>query len=116
MQAAPKKSSQPVPTPKITRTTVSDEPSPNAYQIAPSELGLSRGTELHTQNIALVCNALATVVETEGTVHIKEAARRLAESMGLKRVGARIMHHVEDAARLGHRTGVFIWRMRFFTR
>lgn len=59
---------------------------------------LLRGREFHELPEDEVTAALLDVVDVEGPVHLREAARRLANSVGLERVGSRIMETVELAA------------------
>lgn len=79
-----------------------DKPASSHYTLAEGTLGINTGAEIHELNLGVVSRAIARVVNIEGAIHIKEVARRITESAGYSRVGARIMSHVERASQVGH--------------
>jgi hypothetical protein len=70
--------------------------------MASGNLGITEFAEIHELDLAHVATALHKVVAIEGPIHLKEAARRVAESAGFSRVGTRILGHIEKAAVYGH--------------
>ena len=74
-----------------------------------------QGCELHEVRPDVLGTALIEVVAVESPIHLDEAARRLARSVGAKRVGNRILAATRDAAlreaAAGHMAlrGDFLW-------
>ena len=88
-----------------------DEPTENnlqadAYVLATGDLGIADFAEIHELPLNSVAQAMHKVIDIEGPVHLKEAARRLAESAGFARVGSRMLGHIKRAAAYGHRNGL----------
>ena len=77
------------------------------YQMCRLDVDL-RGTELHLVPTATLIDWLFRVVEMEGPIHWLEAARRIAISVGVQRVGGRIKDSIERACKAGSRSGKFI--------
>lgn len=94
---------------KIDRHDTYESPEPVLpnYVSAGLSLGLPYWPELHELSMEQVKTAMSKVVEVEAPIHIKEVAKRITESVGISRVGQRIMSHIEDAAAYGHRKGIF---------
>ena len=95
-------------TTRIERTGIvkNDAVKAAAYIVASGNLGIPDATEIHELELDQVAASLLKVLDIEGPIHIKEAARRLAESAGFSRVGARILQHVKAAARHGQNAGM----------
>ncbi len=93
---------------RIARTepTESDCLKSDAYIMASGNFGIPQLTEIHELPLGQVTEALRKVVDIEGPVHLNEAAKRLAESAGFARVGARILGHISNAAAYGERNGI----------
>lgn len=66
---------------------------PVPYRLAPPQGGL----DLATAPTSEVVRRLLAVVAVEGPIHIEEAARRVAEGAGSKRLGARVQGAVDEA-------------------
>ncbi len=75
------------------------------YVIVSESLGIPYQTEIHTLSHKVLLNMVQKVINTEGPVHKKEAARRIANSAGFSRVGARMMTHIESALKQGTQGG-----------
>ena len=88
---------------KRAETTEADVLKADAYIMASGNLGIAEFAEIHELDLGHLAKALRKVVDIEGPIHLKEAARRVAESAGFARVGARILGHIEKAAVYGHR-------------
>jgi len=89
-------------------------PATMRYQL--TEVCVDLGNRLfHDLPTDYLASLLQKVVETESPIHVDEAARRLANSCGLERVGARIRAAVFEACRtleqegLVRRRGDFLW-------
>jgi hypothetical protein len=69
--------------------------------------------EVHELPLGVIATALREVVEIEGAVHLKDGAKRIAESAGFARVGNRMLSHIEMAAKFGHKKGLFHFERDF---
>ena len=84
------------------------------YQVA--ELQEYVPSELHHVPTRRLAGLVASVVEVESPVHVKEVSRRIAEAASVSRVGSRIRGAIDSActaaARKGNvrRSGEFLWR------
>lgn len=94
---------------KIDRHATVDTAAPAVpqYVSAGLTLGLPYWPELHELSLEELEGAMHKVVEVEAPIHIKEVAKRITESVGVSRVGQRIMSHIESVAAYGHRKGTF---------
>jgi len=77
----------------------------NAYVLSSNNLDIPYHAEIYSLRLDQVGTALCKVIEIEGPVHVKEAAKRLAESAGFSRVGGKILGHVKKAAIYGQKNG-----------
>lgn len=75
----------------------------DAYLLASGNLGISHNAEIHELGLDTLAQSLIRIVDIEGPIHLKEAARRLAESAGFSRVGARMLNHISLAAAQANR-------------
>jgi very-short-patch-repair endonuclease/DNA polymerase III delta prime subunit len=78
-----------------------------AYTLAPRYLGIAQQAEIHDLNLDVIHAAINKVLAIEGPIHVKEAARRIADSAGYSRVGQRMMNHVRKALDKGHKESLF---------
>ena len=95
--AQPKRIERDEPTEKTLRA--------DAYVLATGDLGIAEFAEIHELPLGNVAQAMRKVIDIEGSVHLTEAARRLAESAGFARVGSRMLGHIKRAAEYGQRNG-----------
>lgn len=101
-QAPEPKATAPVKKPRsITRKTLTEKGATNVYQLVSGDFGLYEDLELHEQPLDELVQALKKVVDTEGAIAISEATKRLAESMGLNRIGNRISTSIDTAIEYG---------------
>jgi hypothetical protein len=84
------------------------------YQMAEIQFNLG-SQELHLVSKETLINWLARVVAVEGPLHWLEAARRIANAVGVQRVGSRIQDAVERAYRAGVRSGTFACKDGFLS-
>ena len=84
-----------------------------AYSVVDGPIGIPLGVEIHELSLDEVAGAISKVVEVEAPIHIKEAARRIAEAAGFGRVGQRILAHVKRAVSKGHKNQVFFYENDF---
>jgi very-short-patch-repair endonuclease len=100
-----------------TQTNVSSHEAakPVKYAFATPIVHLS-GLELHKVPATQLSAWLAQVVAVEGPVHWLEAARRVAFSAGVQRVGNRIQGAFRAACRSGVRKGLFLQKKDFLYR
>jgi hypothetical protein len=74
------------------------------------------GRELHELSAREWVRAVQSIVDVEGPVHINQVAKRIIDAAGVRRVGRRIRHCLEDATdraeRAGRisRRGDFLWQ------
>jgi len=84
------------------------------YRTARLKLSL-QGAELHEVSPTSLARCLAEVVAVESPVHVLEAAARIADAAGVKRVGRRIREAIDRAVWLAEangnlvRRGDFLW-------
>ena len=73
-------------------------------------------SELHLVPTHAMARWVASVVEVESPVHVKEVSRRIAEAASISRVGSRIRQAIDSACayaerrRVVRRSGEFLWR------
>ena len=79
-----------------------------------SELDIIYGSDLHTVPPSVMADWIQRVVEVESPVHSDEAARRVTKAAGVNRIGNRIRHALETAARRSDRLGKIRIKGRFF--
>ena len=81
------------------------------YELA--ELGIINGSDLHTVPPSVMADWIQRVVEVESPVHFDEVARRVTNAAGVNRIGNRIRHALETAARRAARRGKIRIKGRF---
>ena len=79
-----------------------------------SELDIIYGSDLHTVPPSVMADWIQRVVEVESPVHSDEVARRVTKAAGVNRIGNRIRHALETAARRADRLGKIRIKGRFF--
>lgn len=79
----------------------------NPYKLVSGYLGIEYQTEIHQLELEVICDAIKTILDAEGPIHITEAARRISENSGYSKVGSRILNHVKEAIQKGHKDDVF---------
>jgi very-short-patch-repair endonuclease len=84
-----------------------------SYKVA--KPGVYTGMELHQVPPAMLADSVASVVEVESPVHIKEVSRRITEAASVARTGSRIKAAIEAACQTAaskgrvRRSGEFLW-------
>jgi very-short-patch-repair endonuclease len=82
------------------------------YQCATVRLRLD-GVAMHEVDTGQLASLLQAVVEVEGPVHWREAARRVTAAAGVQRMGNRIEAAFEEAIRHGTARELFVRRLEF---
>ncbi|MDJ0839208.1 MAG: DUF3320 domain-containing protein [Acidobacteriota bacterium] len=77
------------------------------YTLASDSLNIPYKCEIHELSLDVLCNCLQTILEVEGPLHVREAAKRITETAGFVRTGARILDQVFSAVKYGHHLGKF---------
>lgn len=85
--------------------TVDDDAPP--YRLFTGKLGITENTDLARLTPAKTAQMLQKILAWEGAVHIREAARRIADAAGGTRVTNRLLEQIGIAAQEGHRQGLF---------
>lgn len=81
---------------------VQDKVSAPKYKTTFLSPSLFSAKPLHEISVGIITGALSKIVEDESPIHIKEAARRIAEASGVAKVGARILKHITTATEYAH--------------
>lgn len=83
------------------------------YRLFDGKLGLTSGADLARVGDARVATMLTKILACEGPLHIREAARRIADAAGGARVTSRLLEQISTAAQEGHRQGLFYLENEF---
>jgi len=104
----------PVPTKKnpganITRVATPAVPNLAAqpYRVYEANLSLPTHIDMHELPDHAIHSAIKVLLGYEGPMHIEQVSRRMAESVGIGRVGNRIAQRVYEAITSGSRKGLF---------
>ncbi len=101
--AAPK--SDPVEIPRNDARAIDEDAPP--YRIFTGKLGITENTDLARLTPAKTALMLQKILAWEGAVHMREAARRIADTAGGIRLTNRLLEQIGTAAEEGHRQGLF---------
>ncbi len=82
------------------------------YKLA--ELDIINRRDLHTVPASIITDWIQRVVKVESPVHFDEVARRITKAAGVNRIGNRIQHALEIAARRAAHLGNIRIEERFF--
>ena len=100
--------------PTVAGVPVRPSPVPKAPSYVFAELEINLGfRELHAESLETLSQWLARVVSVESPIHWLEAARRIANSAGVQRVGSRIQEAFKRACRSGSRAKRLVYRDGF---
>lgn len=69
-----------------------------AYSVFDGDLDLPAWNDIGDLDIPRIASSLNKIVNHEGPLHIKEAARRITEYSGFSKVGSRILKRITEAA------------------
>ena len=83
-----------------------DEDAP-PYRIFTGKLGITENTDLARLTPAKTALMLQKILAWEGALHMREAARRIADTAGGIRLTNRLLEQIATAAEEGHRQGLF---------
>ena len=88
-------------------------PVTNKYEVIIRIPGLSHYIELLEIPTHKISNHLLTILQFEGALHIKDAAKRITDFLGIGRIGNRIMEHILQGAKYGHKNKLFFYHKQF---
>lgn len=83
------------------------------YKTTTLSSSLFSAKPLHEISQGTIIGALSKIAEDEAPIHIKEAARRIAEAGGVAKVGVRILKHITKAAEYAHKKQQFHFENEF---
>ena len=63
--------------------------------------------ELLEVPVSKISDYLLSILQAEGVIHIKDAAKRITDALGIGRIGNRILEKIIDGATYGHRNNLF---------
>jgi Protein of unknown function (DUF3320) len=86
-----------------------------AYEFCQLDIALE-GNDLHLVPTGQLVEWLAQVVAVESPVHWMEAGRRIADALGIQRLGSRIQDALTRASRAGSRAKKFVLKGDFLFR
>jgi very-short-patch-repair endonuclease len=89
------------------------EPERKKYQVIDSELGVETFGDILMVPTRVLSNAVLNILQIEGPIHLREAARRITDSMSIGRIGNRIFDHIRAAAKEGHSKKIFFLQNDF---
>lgn len=84
-------------------------PTVNKYTVINTIPNLSLHTELLEVPIIKISDYLLSILQTEGVIHIKDAAKRITDFLGIGRIGSRILEHIVCGAIYGHRINLYCY-------
>lgn len=92
---------------------VHDVPSIKKYEVISAIPNLSFYIELLEVPINKISDYLLSIVQAEGAIHIKDAAKRITDALGIGRIGNRILERIVQGAKNGHQNNLFYYSNEF---
>ena len=88
-------------------------PTVKKYEVIKTIPHLSFYPELLEVPVSKISDYLLSILQAEGVIHIKDAAKRITDALGIGRIGNRILEKIIDGATYGHRNNLFHYSKDF---
>lgn len=88
-------------------------PTVKKYEVIKTIPNLSFYPELLEVPVSKISDYLLSILQAEGVIHIKDAAKRITDALGIGRIGNRILEKIIDGATYGHRNNLFHYSKDF---
>lgn len=106
-----------IPTQKVAtiqrNKVVQNAPMTKKYNVIKTIPHLNFYIELLDVPISKISDYLLSILQAEGVIHIKDAAKRITDALGIGRIGNRILDRIIHAAKYGHENNLFYYSNKF---